>query len=272
MIDPRIFRVGVSISGKMNWYSDLRVRASGTKYANPTQNEAQVTMTGLSRATRDFLLTETSPFNANRTPKRLILEVGRVSTGLFRLFLGDIISAEPGLPPDVDLVLTAKTANSQAGNIVAVSSGPMTRLAAVAQRVAEDLGVGLDFQAQDKNIANYSFSGPALRQVRRLQEAGHVRAYVDDDMLVVKDYDAPAKGRVRVLSMNSGMVGIPRPTDKGVDVTFLISGEALIGGEMQLDSKINQSLNGRYQIVQLGFDVASHEDPFFYKASCTRLA
>lgn len=270
MIDPRIIRVGVEVAGKMNWYSDMRIKASGTKFANPTQNEASVTISGLSMATRDYILTETSPFNSNKKPKRLIVEAGRVSTGYFRLYAGDITGAEPSGPPDVDLLIKAKTGNSQAGKIVSVSAGASTKLSSVAKRVASDVEAELDFQAADKNIANYSFSGPAIKQIARLQEAGHVRAFLDDGKLVVKDYDAPVKGRVLVLNMGSGMVGIPKATEKGVDVSFLIMGESLLGGALRLESKFNKSLNGDYTIAQLKFEIATHEDPFFYTASCTR--
>lgn len=87
----------------------MRNKASGTKYANATQNECSETISNLRRETRDFLLTETSPFNQNRTPKRLVVEVGRISTGLFKVYTGDIISAQPSSPPDVDIVLKSKT-------------------------------------------------------------------------------------------------------------------------------------------------------------------
>lgn len=270
MIDPRLMRVGIEINDRINWYSELRMKATGTKYANPTQNEASVTISGLNTSTRDFILTETSPFNSNRKPKRLIIEAGRVSIGYFRLFAGDVISAEPSSPPDLDLIIKAKTGNSQAGKIVSVSGAAQAKLSAIAQRVAADIECGIDFQATDKTIANYSFSGPAIRQVARLQEAGQVRAFVDDSTLIVKDYDKPVEGRVRVLNMNSGMVGIPKATEKGVDVSFLITGESLIGGQLRLESKFNKSLNGDYLIAQLKFEIATHEDPFFYSAACTR--
>lgn len=270
--DLRRIRLGIEVSGRINWYEGegWNIKASGTKYANPLQNECTVTIKGLSTSTRDFILTETSPFNSNKTPKRLLLEVGRVSTGLFRIFTGDITSADPGGPPDVDITLKAKTQSAQAGNILAVESGPTSRLSSVAQRVADELGVGLDFQAMEKLISNFSFSGAALRMVNLLQDAGGVSAFIDDEILIVKDYGKALAGRIKILNMDSGMVGIPKGTEKGVDVTFLIDSESLLGGMLRLSSKFNKALNGDYTIAQLKFDVATHDDPFFYTATCTR--
>ncbi len=274
MIDLRAIRIGVEVSGRMNYYSardGMRIKASGTKYANATQNECSVTISNLRRETRDFLLTETSPFNKNRTPKRLVVEVGRVSTGLFKVYTGDIISAEPSSPPDVDIVLKSKTGNAANGTVVSKSAQATSKLSVIAAAVATDIGATLEFQALDKLIANYTYTGGALGQVNRLAEAGGVRAFVDDVRLIVQDFDKAVRGRVKILNMNSGMVGIPKATEKGVEVTYLIDGESVLGGTLRLESKFNRSLNGDYKIDQLKFDVASHEDPFFYQATCSRL-
>jgi|ERR1051326_919622 hypothetical protein len=272
MLDPRLVRVGIEIDGKINWYSDLRIKASGTKSANPTQNDCTVTISGLATNVRDYLLTETSPYNAKKNkPKRLILDAGRVSTGYFRVFEGDIVSSQPSVPPDIDIEIKAKTKNSQAGKIVSVSGNASMKLSTICRRVADDIEAELNFQATDKNIANYSFSGPAIKQVQRLQEAGQVRAFVDDNVLIVKDYDKPVKGRLRVLNMDSGLVGLPKATEKGVELTFLITVESLLGGQVRLESKFNKSLNGDYTIAQLKFDLSTHDDPFFYTASCTKI-
>lgn len=270
-VDRRVIRVGIEIAGRINWYEGLRVKASGTKYANPLQNDCSLTISGLSMAVRDRLLTDTSPYNPSPTPRRLIIDAGRESYGTFRLFIGDITSAEPGPPPDVDLVIKAKTENAQAMNVAAVSFGASARVSNIAQQVAKEIGVGLLFEAADKNVANWSFTGPALKLVRRLEEMGNVRAFIDDDLLIVKDMGSVIRGAVRVLNLDSGLVGIPKATEKGLDVTFLIDRETKLGGMLRLDSRMNKALNGDYSIDQLKFDVASHEDSFFYQAQCTRL-
>ena len=268
--DLRRIRFGIEISGRINWYEGLRVRAGGTKFANAQQNECTLTVTGLSMTTRDHLLTDTSPFNSNRTPKRLIIDVGRVSTALFRIFIGDIVSAEPSSPPDVDVIIKAKTQAAQSGNVVSIASGPLSKLSAISQRVADEIGLGLDFQAIDKNVSNFSYTGAALKMVSLLQDSGGVRAFIDDEILIVKNYGQALSGRIRILSVDTGMVGIPKATEKGLDVTFLIDSESLLGGMLRLDSRMNKSLNGDYVIDQLKFDVASHEDPFFYSATCSQ--
>lgn len=273
-IDLRAIRVGIEVSGQMHYYAALdqmHVKATGTKYANASQNDCTVTLSNLKRETRDFLLTETSPYNKNKTPKQLIVEVGRVSTGLFKIYHGDIISAEPSSPPDVDITLKAKTGNASYGKVISTSAQGMSKLSVISNTVANDIGVTLDFQATDKNIANYTYTGGALGQVNRLAEAGGVRAFIDDERLIVQDYNEPTKGRIKILNKNSGMVGIPKSTEKGVTVNYLIDGESVLGGLLRLESEFNASINGDYKIDQLKFDVDSHDDSFFYQAVCSRL-
>ena len=71
-IDPRIVRVGVEVDGVVRYYEDLAITASGTKYANANENECEVKITNLSKETRDYILTETSPFIKSAQPKKII--------------------------------------------------------------------------------------------------------------------------------------------------------------------------------------------------------
>lgn len=271
MIDQRRIRIGIEVRGELHLYEGLRTHVSGTKHANALQNECTVILNGLNESTRNYLLTETSPFNENRVPKRLTVEVGRESTGLFLIYVGDIVSVQVATPPDVEITIRAKTNNANAGKVVTFDSGPLTKLSAIAQQVADSNDVRLEFQATDKNIANYSYSGPASRQVATLAEAGGVRAYIDDRALYVKDADSPATDRRRILNVNSGMVGIPQATEKGVQVSYLIDSESDLGGQLTLESVMNESVNGDYIIDQLKFEASSHDDAFFYTALCSRM-
>ncbi len=92
-----------------------------------------------------------------------------------------------------------------------------------------------------------------------------MKAFIDDDVLYVKDRDKALSGKLRILSQKTGMIGIPKATEKGLEVSYLIDGESCLGGMLRLNSKFNPSLNGDYIIEQLKFDIASHEDAFFIR-------
>lgn len=274
MIDLRSIRVGIEISGEMRYYQSLdgfKIRVEGHKRANAQQDECAVIISNLKMETRDFLISETSPFNENKEPKLLVVEAGRVSTGLFEVFQGDIVSAEPASPPDVDLTIKAKTGARSARKVISNARGGKVNLSEIAQMVADDIEAGLNFQATDKLIENYTYSGSAYGQINRLATAGNVKAFLDGKTLFVLDRDKATEERKLVLNMGSGMVGIPKATEEAVEVTFLATGDAQIGGVVEIDSQYNKALNGDYKIDQFSYELSSHDDPFFYKAICTRL-
>lgn len=246
--------------------------ASGTKYANANQNECEVKITNLDKATRDYLLTETSPFNKNKKRKILTVEAGRVSTGYSLVFAGDITNAVGAQPPDITLTLKAATGDHAKGDIIATSQPGTAPLRNIASRVAQDLGATLLFQAKPKLISNYSFTGSKVKQVEQLGAMGRVNAYLDDTALIVKEFNAPLEQRTRELNLDTGMVGIPEFTEQGIKVKMLFDNQTVLGGGLRVTSKLNPAANGLYTVFKLGFELASRDTPFYYIAECTRAA
>lgn len=270
-LDERLVRVRLTINGQAKSFTNLYIASTGCKYANPLQNEATVRIANLSRSDRDYLLTECSPFNKNHTPKSVLLEAGRVSTGLGKIFEGNIVSCKPSQPPDIMLDFKCQTGAFTKGRIVAVSQPAATPLSTIAQRVANDNGLTLRFEAKDRSVSNYSFTGGALKQIERLAEVGAVNAYADDHELIVKDYGVPLVGQVRVLSPSSGLVGIPETTEQGIKATYMLDNTSKLGGALDMQGlQLYPALNGRYTIYKLGWNITSRENPFYWIAECQR--
>lgn len=268
--DPRILRIGIEVDGRLRVYDDLWMSATISKFANPLQNEAEVKIANLTRDARDFLLTETSPFNQLKKPRKLFIEAGRKSIGAFALFQGDITEGTPSQPPDIILTLKAKTKQAAKGIVLAQAYGAREQLSTIAKGVADALGLALVFEAQDKAVANYSFTGGALKQVEKLGEAGRVNAYVDDDRLIVKDYNVPLAQATHVLSKSSGLIGVPELTEQGVKVKYLLDPKSQLGGEIELESEIYPAVNGKYVIYKLSYEVSNRDTPFYCIAECKR--
>lgn len=274
-IDQRILRVGVEVDGEIRWYegsggSGLAITAKGTKASTDTQNTADVNIINLSKDVRNFILTETSPFNKNRTPKKLIIEAGRVSTGVARLFVGNITKSSPTQPPDIGLNMTAQTGAFKKGDVVARNGKAKEKLSDIAKKVSEDLEANLVFEAQDKLIANYSFSGATLRQVNALAETGGVEAYLDDETLVVKERGKPLRNRVKIIDNSTGMIGIPEATERGVSVRILYDLQTEMGSRIDLTSELNPALDGSYTIYKIDFDLASRDVPWYLDIEASR--
>ncbi len=270
-LDPRIVRVGIEVNGQLKIYDGLSITATGTKYANSNQNECEVKIANLDKSTREYILSETSPFNKNKTKKVLTLDAGRKSSGSSRVFVGNISKASPSQPPDISITLKCLTLNYQKGNVVAAVSKGSQSVKEVGQGVADSLGVPMNFQATDKQVSNYSYSGASLNQVEKLGELGDYDAYIDDEMLIIKDANIPLVNTLKIVDLDSGMIGIPEITEQGIKVKFLFDNKTTLGGRIRIKSKIYPSTNGDYVIYKLGFEIASRDTPFYWTAEAKRV-
>jgi hypothetical protein len=267
MIDPRIVKLGIEVDGNMKVYDGLNIVASGIKFANANQNECSVKISNIVKETRNEILTRASPFrNKTAQRQRLFLYAGRESYGEFLLYSGDIISAIPTQPPDIDLTLKSLTANKEKSSIVSTSIAGSSSLEGICKTISSILQYPLVFQATDKMINNFSFSGSSLGLVYKLNQVGGVNAFIDDHKLMVKDALNYLTGKMRVLSKDTGMVGLPEMTEQGVKVRYLLDNTSVIGGGLKIESDINPAATGDWVIYKLGFDIASRDTPFYYIA------
>ena len=269
-IDRRLVRVGIEVSGRMRFYDQLAITAQGTKFANPNQGECTISITNLSQSVRDFIATETSPFNNNPSQKRIILEAGRESTGLSLLYSGNIFRSTIGQPPDQVITIKCLTGQFMKGRTVATALPGTIPLSRIVQQVATDAGLVAENQAPERNISNWNFTGSALKQIEKLADVPNINAFVDNDRLIVKNATSALTGRLRVLSPQTGLIGIPEPTDRGLKVTMLYDNQTQLGGALEIRSNRYQAFNGRYIIYKLGFSIANRDTPFYLIAEVIR--
>lgn len=268
--DHRVVRLGIEIDGQIAWYDDLYIRAQGEKFAGIQQGRCTVTVLNLNQEHRNYILSRANPFNRFTQRNRIIIEAGRVSDGVARLFVGDAIKSSESQPPDVALTIEALSGNYEKSIYVGTSFTENTPLSQIAQSVASDLGVSLNFQAADKAIKSYSYSGTAYKQIEKLKEAGDINAFLDEGVLIVKDSGIPITGSRRVLNIDTGLIGKPEVTERGIKVRYLFDNQTRLGGELVLQSMTNPSLNGSYTIFKLQFDIANREIPFYWIAEASR--
>jgi hypothetical protein len=270
-VDDRILRVGIEIKGALKQFTGVYIKATGTKYANPIQDECEVQIGNLSKADRDYLITETSPFNQNEARKTIIVEAGRVSTGYTEVFRGDITECKPSQPPDIILTLKAKTAQYLKGKVVSKTQPATASLSTIAREAAESMGLTLQMEAKDKQIGSYAYSGAAEKQIKQIQDTGGVSVYIDGNTLVVKDYNVPMTGVIAYINADTGMIGIPEINEQGVKCTVLFDNRMTIGGAMEVTSVIYPAVNGQFCIYKLGFDLCNRDTPFYWKPEGKRL-
>lgn len=270
-LDPRIIKVTIEVGGQLKTYMQpLGIVVTGTKYGNSLQNEAEVILNNLDRPTRDYILTQTSPYNLNKSPKSITVEAGRQSYGTAVIYRGNIVTSTLTQPPDIGVVLKCLTGNFLKGKILSRNQPGLASLQQISQQIAQDTGTLLNFQATNKSIANYAFSGAAPKQVDVLNSYGNINAFIDDDILVVKNAFIPLNNTLRILNADTGMVEIPEFTEQGIKVKFLLDNRTQLGSALRIQSAQNPAINGDYVIYKLGFHIATRDTPFYYTAEAAR--
>lgn len=275
-LDPRIIELDIVVNGVTKMYTaegyePLNITATGTKYANALQNEATITISNLDKATQDYIMSETTPFNFNATQKTVTIKAGRQSYGTAVIYSGNIISASLSQPPDITITLKCLTGNFLKTNIFASQQAGSARFSQIAAQIAQQNNLVLNNQATDKNISNYNFTGSGLDQVKLINSFGGINAFVDGNTLVIKDALIPLRGTTRILNADSGLIGIPEFTEQGLRATYLLDNKTVIGGGLQISSNIYPAINGHYVIYKLGFNITSRDIPFYYIAEGARI-
>ena len=290
-VDQRLVTLSLSINGQLKTYSSpMYISSTGKASTNPVESQVEIKIANLSKSDQDYLAAACSPYNKDNSQKIAIFSAGRISTGANIIFQGNISTSKPkkgGVsangktpnintltaqpPPDIILAFKCQEHQYVKGNIVASQQPATALMSQIANQIAADCGLTCNFQATDKNISNYAFTGPALKQVSKLNAMG-VSAWADGSTLYVTDPNAPLANVSRVLDLDSGLIGIPEVTEQGVKLTYLLDNTSKRGGALQLISKVYPTLNGTYRIFDLGWNISSREVPFYWIADCKRIS
>lgn len=271
-IDPRLVTLVIETSqGVMSFDQGYTIKAQGIRIAGNVNSETTIQIFNLKVETRDFLLSQLSPFSLNPAPSKVSLYVGRKSYGTFLIFTGQVVVSSPTQPPDIGITLKALNNFGNLAVLQSVSAAPLTTLKTIAAQLAAASNLTLKYEAMTvPNIANFTFNGSATDQLKLLSDLGNVDAYSDNMNLIVKDRGMPLKGSTRVLNMNTGMVGVPDVTQQGGRVKMFVDNTVEPGGSITIQSQVNPAANGTYYIYQLGFEIASRETPFYYLVNYQR--
>lgn len=268
MFDDRVLRLGVEVNGQLQVYEGAAIVVKFIKTADAKQNTCDASIANLNTSTIDYLVTETSPWNPNAKPKVVSIEAGRLSTGVANIFIGDITSATTTMPPDRILSVKAKTQENAKYVWKGRQSTKTVQLKTLAENIANDYKLRLQFEATDKTVSNYLFNGPLAKQVQKLAQVGDVDVFIDDDTLVVKNFGKGLKGQALLVSAATNMVGVPTLDEKGVKVRVMFDPNIRLGQQIEIYSDVNKAANGQYVIYAMAGSLASRAQDWYLDLSC----
>ena len=260
---------------------DIKVRIS--KASLHIQNQAIIDITGLTTNMRESLLSQFTAWNrrvSRQTPNlpwewvNVRVEAGYNDNGQENtsvIFVGQVVMCEPtSPPPTIGVRLHCFTRQIDKTRFITERAPNQLTYYDYVQWAAGQMGFGTRFicdtSYNDQIITNPARSihtvGALLIDIQNKYRSP-VAAYVDDDVLIVRD-------RGRILEPNNivditEFIGIPSWTEWGVEFVTMFNPSIKLAQGVFLTSKMNPSLNNGYVVMELEYDLASRDRPFYIK-------
>lgn len=249
---------------EMKRLDGLAFRAKVSRKRGAILSEANISIANLKRSDIEYLTTYMSPYINPSVRKSINVYAGYDTTGYGRIFTGDIYKALPSDVPDTWLNIEAKSLFYQNRVPVSYCVSNVTMQEA-GKSVANQLGFEFDWQADSqKRIDVFNFRGSKAQLIEKYNSFGDVIAFEDNGKLRVQNKTSKRKsGQIKLISKETGMIGIPEPDQFGVKVKCLLDPSLACGDWIKVKSERLKSVNGEYQIYTLDFDITSREQAYY---------
>ena len=269
-MDKRLLRVDIEVAGKIRSYTAQEISATGSKSSNEIPNEFTISITNLNENTRNTVVTENNVLDRQIQNKKVYVYAGRASKGYSLVYSGVIRLVTVSQPPDITITMQTYTGELEKTQTSIRSGGETIRLSVLSQQIANGLGLNLIFEATDKNIGNYSYSGGKLNEIKKLNEAGNVNAYIDDVNLVVRNKNTALKGHEVNISQEKGMIGTPTINERGVMIKTLFNSDIKIGSLINIKSLLNPNATGSWVVNKITYDLKNSGKSFYMNIDTIR--
>lgn len=287
----RIIRVTIEIFDSTNGeltdrrvYQSENIRARGVLVGTPLVNQAQIIISNVDKEIREAISSKGTPWfiraseverqTGKLARSRITLEVGSTTITPQIIFTGEIVRTDLTDPPDINLIMTANTEYSGKMTPISRSFGANSTLREIAQFVANQLNLRLEFMATDRSVRNFHLSSDAASFVNILNDQIGVRAYSNGIELFVLNEGQAASDTITDINIDNPegrMIGIPHLIEQGVGVKVLANPNIRIGERIRIDSIVYPAVNGVYLPTIISFDLANRDTPFYYDIISTRM-
>jgi len=228
---------------------------------------AQVKIWGLRPALINQLTSIGTINKAVRLKNSIFIDAGGEESGLANVFQGTIFDAwaDYNSAPDVGFNIIAyaglaaalKPVNPTSYNGSASVSEIMQELATEAGLKFEDYGV----QVQ---LSSPYLQGTALSKIRAVARAAGIFHVVERNTLVISPRDIARGSETPVVSKDSGMVGYPTLSSKGIQLQLSFNQNIELGGDVRVDSSVPMAC-GLWRVSNLSHSISCElpDGPWF---------
>jgi hypothetical protein len=284
-LKERVLKVTLSMpGGDIVLDAELKLNVRIRKAALAIQSRATVDIVGLSKTLREQLLSQFTAWNrrqvaTGQTAQNYIdvkIEAGYITNGIDNssiVFTGQVVLAElTSPPPNIGIRITCFTRQIDKTSFISSPAPSQTTFFKYVEWAAGQMGFGTSFICETSyndvtiyNAARSILTSSALLLDIQNMYRPDVAAFVDDDVLIVKDRNKIINPG-DIAEINE-FIGIPCWTEWGVEFTAMFTGSVRLAQGAKLTSIMNPSLSGVYVITEIDYDLTSRDRAFYVKAS-----
>lgn len=204
---------------------------------------------------------------AVRLKNSIFIDAGDSETGLSNVFQGTIFDAwaDYNSAPDIGFNIIAYAGLAAALKPVNPTSynGPAD-VVAIMQGFAEEAGLQFEDYGVQVQLSNPYFQGTTLSKIRACARAANIFHVVDRGVLAIAPRDSARGSEVPAVSKDSGMVGYPTLSSKGMQLKLSFNPTVILGGDVRVDSVVPMAC-GLWRVSNLSHSLSCElpDGPWF---------
>lgn len=259
-------------AGQSVTLSGLRMRAELANPGGESMGMLQMRVFGMDPQMMNRLTTIGQVNRAIRTKNAVMLAAGEVGNALHGVFQGTIFDAwaDYNSAPDVaftviayaglDLAVTPASALSFKGS---------ADVAQIMERIANSAGLAFENNGVSVQLANPYLPGTPLAQIRACARAANIRYVIDRGVLAIWPKSGNRAGTVPLISADTGMVGYPALSSKGMSITTLFNPDIALGADVEVQSAIPMAC-GKFRVFNVNHSLSCRvaDGPWFSRVDC----
>lgn len=277
-IDGKTF--GDTNGGGLNMSFDVPYTGTGF-----VPNNSSFTLTNLNSEDLKYIVTNTARFTERR---RKIKCFAGYADNIKQIFGGEIFQASPASLPDTTVNITAISNIADMGELINVKLENPTFIELIEDaRKRCGYGIFITDSVKNSNILqrsvgqNYSFTGSPVEYLSDIETmlGVHTKQSADAMAFVVASnilhigwqndrFPAPAP----IINAENGMIGIPTPTEVGVNIRVLLDVSLQPLQTIELKSKTLSLYNGLYNIINIRHTGSLRGRDWYSELECVKVA
>lgn len=259
-------------------FENLQAEFNITKYRGGMIDKADINIYGLNANTRNNITSLAKDNyaygekNPNRPRYAISIDAGYKGINVAQIYAGDIYQAlQISTAPDIGMRVEGRTGFLTRTIWVKDFIVKGTDFKTLCMQAATALNLTLKYNS-DKNkvIDGFVFNGRSYDLVNKIQALDN-KVIIKCDSVFFNVMDNLPKGRENaiLISQDTGMVGLPKPQQFGINVDTLLNPLLESGNWVEVESREIPQFNAFYNISILTHTGSLRGNDFYSKLQCT---